>query len=159
MTGIGAARVPSIDTEQGPMMKVMAIVKATPQSEAGVMPDAALLEAMTRFNEALAEAGVLLAGEGLKPSSNGVRVRYEGSRRAVSDGPFAEPGTLVAGFWLWQVRSMEEAVEWARRCPSPHPDGGEIELRPLFEAEDFGEALSPDLREREQRLRDATGGA
>ena len=140
-------------------MKVMAIVKASPESEAGVMPDTGLLEAMTRFNEALAEAGVLLAGEGLTPSSAGVRVRYDGTQRHVVDGPFAETRELIAGFWLWQVRSMEEAVEWARRCPNPHPSGGEIELRPLFEAEDFGDAMTPELHAREQRLRDVTGGA
>lgn len=140
-------------------MKVMAIVKASPESEAGVMPDTGLLEAMTRFNEALAEAGVLLAGEGLTPSSAGIRVRYDGTQRHVVDGPFAETRELIAGFWLWQVRSMEEAVEWARRCPSPHSSGGEIELRPLFEAEDFGDAMTPELHAREQRLRDITGGA
>ena len=140
-------------------MKVMAIVKASPESEAGVMPDTGLLEAMTRFNEALAEAGVLLAGEGLTPSSAGIRVRYDGTQRHVVDGPFAETRELIAGFWLWQVRSMEEAVEWARRCPNPHSSGGEIELRPLFEVEDFGDAMTPELHAREQRLRDITGGA
>lgn len=140
-------------------MKVMAIVKASPESEAGVMPDTGLLEAMTRFNEALAEAGVLLAGEGLTPSLAGIRVRYDGTQRHVVDGPFAETRELIAGFWLWQVRSMEEAVEWARRCPNPHSSGGEIELRPLFEAEDFGDAMTPELHAREQRLRDITGGA
>ena len=140
-------------------MKVMAIVKASPESEAGVMPDTGLLEAMTRFNEALAEAGVLLAGAGLTPSSAGIRVRYDGTQRHVVDGPFAETRELIAGFWLWQVRSMEEAVEWARRCPNPHSSGGEIELRPLFEAEDFGDAMTPELHAREQRLRDITGGA
>ncbi len=133
-------------------MKVMAIVKATADSEAGVMPDPGLLEAMTRFNEALANAGVLLAGEGLKPSSHGARVRFDGPQRQVIDGPFAETKELIAGFWLWQVRSMEEAIEWARRCPNPHPTPCEIELRPLFEMDDFGEALTPELREREARL-------
>lgn len=139
-------------------MKVMAIVKASPESEAGQMPDTELMAAMTRFNEALADAGVLLAGEGLHPSSRGARVRFDGTQRHVVDGPFAETKELIAGFWLWQVRSMDEALEWARRCPNPHPSGGEIELRPLFEAEDFGEALTPELREREERLRERTSG-
>jgi hypothetical protein len=133
-------------------MKVIAMVKATADSEAGVLPGAELLEAMTRFNEDLARAGVLLAGEGLKPSSQGVRVQFDGPQRRVIDGPFAETKELVAGFWLWQVRSMEEATEWARRCPNPHPTPCEIELRPLFEADDFGEAFSPELREREAQL-------
>lgn len=134
-------------------MKVMVIVKASHASEAGQMPDPALLEAMGRFNEALADAGVLLAGEGLHPSARGVRVRLDGGQRHVVDGPFAETKELVAGFWLWQVRSMDEAVEWARRCPDPHPGGGELEIRPVFEAEDFGDALNPELREREDRMR------
>ncbi|MGN6153830.1 MAG: YciI family protein [Lysobacteraceae bacterium] len=134
-------------------MKVMAIVKATPDSEAGRMPDPALFEAMDRFNHALADAGVLLAGEGLKPSSAGVRVHYEGAQRHVVDGPFAETKELIAGFWLWQVRSMEEAVEWARRCPNPHHGPCVVELRPLYEADDFGEAFTPELREREEQLR------
>lgn len=134
-------------------MKVMAIVKATPDSEAGRMPDPALFEAMDRFNHQLADAGVLLAGEGLKPSSAGVRVHYEGAQRHVVDGPFAETKELIAGFWLWQVRSMEEAVEWARRCPNPHHGPCVVELRPLYEADDFGEAFTPELREREEQLR------
>lgn len=137
-------------------MKVMAIVKASPESEAGQMPDTELMAAMTRFNEQLADAGVLLAGEGLHPSSRGKRVQFEGEQRRVVDGPFAETKELIAGFWLWQVRSMDEALEWARRCPNPHPSGGEIELRPLFEVEDFGDALTPELREREERLRERT---
>lgn len=127
-------------------MRVMVIVKASPESEAGVMPDTALLEAMGRFNEELAKAGVLLAGEGLHPSSTGVRVRYEGARRTVIDGPFAETKELVCGFWLWQVRSMDEAIEWARRCPNPHAEPCEVEIRPVFEMDDFGEALTPELR-------------
>lgn len=135
-------------------MKVMALVKATADSEAGRMPDPGLFEAMDRFNHALADAGVLLAGEGLKPSAQGVRVLYDGPRRQVVDGPFAETKALIAGFWLWQVRSMEEAIEWARRCPNPHAGPCEIELRPLYEAEDFGEAFTPELREREDRLRE-----
>ena len=133
-------------------MKVMVIVKATADSEAGVMPEQSLLEAMTRYNEDLANAGVLLAGEGLKPTSAGARVRFDGASRQVIDGPFAETKELVAGFWLWQVRSMEEAIEWARRCPNPHPTPCEIEIRPLFEADDFGEAFTPELREREAQL-------
>jgi hypothetical protein len=135
-------------------MKVMVIVKASADSEAGVLPDEALLAAMGRFNEQLVSAGVMLAGEGLRPSSDGVRVRFEGAQRHVVDGPFAETKELVAGFWLWQVRSMEEAIEWARRCPNPHNGPSEIEIRPLFEAEDFGEAFTPELREQEARLRE-----
>ena len=134
-------------------MRVMVMVKASPGSEAGTMPDPQRLAAMGRFNQELVRAGVLLAGEGLHPSARGVRVRYAGSGRTVVDGPFAETKELVAGFWLWQVRSMEEAIEWARRCPNPHPEDCEIEIRPVFEAEDFGDALTPDLREQEQRLR------
>lgn len=118
-------------------MKVMVLVKATRDSEAGVMPDPGLLEAMGRFNEALAHAGVLLAGEGLRPTRDAVRVRFDGEARTVVDGPFEGVDTLVAGFWLWQVRSMEEAIEWARRCPNPHPQPCEIEIRPLFAPEDF----------------------
>ena len=138
-------------------MKVMAIVKATADSEAGHLPDPALFEAMDRFNHALADAGVLLAGEGLKPSAQGVRVQYDGPQRRVIDGPFAETRELVAGFWLWQVRSLDEAIEWAKRCPNPMPGPSELEIRPIFEAEDFGEALTPELREQEQRLRDRLG--
>jgi len=131
-------------------MKVMVIVKASPESEAGVMPDTGLLAEMGRFNEALVKAGVMLAGEGLHPSSRGVRVRFDGRRRSVVDGPFAESKELIAGFWLWQVRNLDEAVEWIKRAPF---DGGaEIELRPVFEAEDFGEAMTPELREQEARL-------
>jgi len=109
---------------------------------------------MGRFNEELVKAGVMLAGEGLHPSSKGVRVKFSGDRRSVVDGPFAETRELVAGFWLWQVHSMDEAIEWVRRCPNPMPGDSEIEIRPVFEAEDFGEALTPELREQEQRLRD-----
>jgi len=138
-------------------MKVMVIVKASPESETGVMPDHALLEAMGRFNEELVNAGVMLAGEGLKPSSQGVRVEFEGEQRRVIDGPFAETKELVAGFWLWQVRSMDEAIEWARRCPNPHPGRSQLEIRPLFEMEDFGAEFTPELREQEQRLRERLG--
>ncbi|MCB1555611.1 MAG: YciI family protein [Xanthomonadales bacterium] len=139
-------------------MRVMVLVKASPESEAGQMPEQALLEAMTRFNVELSEAGVLLAGEGLKPTREGVRVAFDGAARRVIDGPFAETKELVAGFWLWQVRSMDEAVEWARRCPNPHASPCEIEIRPLFEADDFGEALTPELRAQEEALRRKAGG-
>jgi hypothetical protein len=136
-------------------MKVMVIVKASAQSEAGVMPSTELLAAMGRYNEDLVDAGVMLAGDGLHPSSRGVRVRFEGKARTVIDGPFAETKELLAGFWLWQVRSMDEAIEWLKRAPF---DGGaEIELRPIFEMEDFGQAMTPELREQEQRLRERTG--
>ena len=134
-------------------MRVIVMVKASQQSEAGAMPSQQLLEDMGRYNEALAKAGILLAGEGLHPSNKGVRVRFEGATRTVIDGPFAETGELLAGFWLWQVRSMEEAIEWVRRCPNPHDEASEIEIRPVFEAEDFGEELTPELREREEQLR------
>jgi len=132
-------------------MKVLVIVKANADSENGVMPERAMLEAMGRYNEALVDAGIMLAGEGLHPSSKGARVRFDGSRRTVIDGPFAETKELIAGFWLWQVRSMEEAVEWLKRAP--FESGDEVELRPIFETEDFGEALTPELREQEERLR------
>lgn len=118
-------------------MRVMVIVKASKASEAGEMPDVALVEAMDRFNNELSKAGVLLAAEGLKASSHGVRIAFDGDRRIVHDGPFAETRELVAGFWLWQVRSMDEAIEWARRCPPPHADGGELEIRPAWEMEEF----------------------
>ena len=137
-------------------MRVMVLVKATEQSEAGQMPSTELLEAMGRYNEELVKAGVMLAGEGLHPTARGARVRFDGASRTVVDGPFAETKELVAGFWLWQVRSMDEAIEWVRRCPNPHEGPCEIEIRPVFEAEDFGEAFTPELREQEQRLRDAT---
>jgi hypothetical protein len=136
----------------------MVMVKATADSEAGVMPGEQLLADMGRFNEELVKAGVMLAGEGLHPSAKGVRVRFSGDRRSVVDGPFAETKELVAGFWLWQVHSMDEAIEWVRRCPNPMPGDSEIEIRPVFEAEDFGEALTPELREQEQRLRDRLDG-
>ena len=135
-------------------MRFMIIVKATPDSEAGVMPSEQLLSDMGRFNEELVKAGVMLAGEGLHPSAKGVRVKFSGDRRSVVDGPFAETKELVAGFWLWQVHSMDEAIEWVRRCPNPMPGDSEIEIRPVFEAEDFGEALTPELRAQEERLRD-----
>lgn len=118
-------------------MKVMVLVKATPSSEAGIMPTQALLAAMGRFNEELVKAGVMLAGEGLQPSRRGKRVRFNGAHRSIIDGPFAETKELVAGFWLWQVKSIEEALEWVKRCPNPMPEESEIEIRPLFEAADF----------------------
>src|SRR5947208_481050 len=132
-------------------MKVMVIVKASQESEAGVMPSQELLTEMGKFNEELVKAGVMLAGEGLHPSSKGKRVRFSGSKRAVIDGPFTEAKELVAGFWIWQVKSMDEAVEWLKRAPF---DGGtEVEIRPVFEPDDFGPALTPELREQEERLR------
>lgn len=135
-------------------MRVMAIVKGTAASESGAPPDEAILAEMGRFNEELVRAGVLLAGEGLQPSSRGVRVRYSGSERTVIDGPFTEAKELVAGFWLWQVRSLDEAIAWARRCPNPMPGSeGEIEIRPVMEADDLGESLTPELRDQEARLR------
>jgi len=136
-------------------MRVMVFVKATPNSEAGTMPSEELFRDMTAFNEELAKAGILLAGDGLKPSSQGARVRFSGKSRTVTDGPFAETKELVAGFWLWQVRSLEEAVEWVKRCPNPMPnEDSDIEIRPLYEMEDFGDALPQDLREREQQIFD-----
>lgn len=134
-------------------MRVMVMVKATAESEAGKMPSTELLAAMGDFNEALVKAGVMLAGEGLHPSVRGKRVRFSGSQRGVTDGPFAETKELVAGFWLWQVKSMEEAVEWVRRCPNPMASDSDIEIRPLFEAEDFGAEFTPELRAQEDRLR------
>ena len=134
-------------------MRVMVIVKATAESEAGVLPGPELFEEMGRFNEELVKAGVMLAGEGLQPSSQGVRVRYSGKNRTVVDGPFADTKELIAGFWLWQVRSMDEAIEWARRCPNPMMTDSDIEIRRVFEAEDFGENLTPELREQEEQLR------
>jgi hypothetical protein len=135
-------------------MRVMVIVKATKNSEAGVMPSEKLLADMGRFNEELVKAGVMLAGEGLHPSRKGKRVRFSGGTRTVIDGPFAETKELVAGYWIWQVKSMEEALEWVRRCPDPMPgEEAEIEIRPVFEAEDFGAELTPELRAQEERLR------
>ena len=135
-------------------MRVMVLVKATKDSEAGIMPSTELLEAMGKYNEELVNAGIMLAGEGLHPSSKGKRVAFDGPNRTVIDGPFAATGELVAGFWLWEVRDMAEAVEWAKRCPNPMPGPSEIEIRPVFEADDFGEALTPELREQEDRIRD-----
>ena len=134
-------------------MRVMVMVKATKESEAGVMPDEKLLTEMGDFNDQLVKAGVMLAGEGLHPTSKGKRVRFSGAKRTVIDGPFAETKELVAGFWLWQVKSIEEAVEWVKRCPNPFPVESEIEIRQVFEAEDFGAEFTPELRAQEDRQR------
>jgi hypothetical protein len=131
----------------------MVIVKATKDSEAGIMPSTELFAAMGKYNEELVKAGVMLAGEGLQPSSKGARVRFSGDNRTVIDGPFTETKELIAGFWLWQVRSKEEAIEWVKRCPNPMPGESEIEIRQVFEAEDFGENFTPELREQEERIR------
>ena len=139
-------------------MRVMVLVKATKDFEEGVLPSTELLEAMGKFNEELAKAGIMLAGEGLKPSSQGKRVAFDGARRTVIDGPFAETRELVAGFWLWEVKDMAEAVEWVKRCPNPMPGPSEIEIRPLFEAADFGKALTPELAEQEERIREKAKG-
>lgn len=135
-------------------MRFMVIVKATADSEAGVMPGTELLAAMGRYNEELVQAGVMQAGEGLHPSSRGARVRFSGAQRTVVDGPFAETKELVAGFWLWQCTSLQEAIDWARRCPNPMPGDSELEIRQVFDSEDFGEALTPALRAQEERLRE-----
>jgi hypothetical protein len=136
----------------------MVIVKATKESEAGVMPSTQLLTEMGKFNEELVKAGVMLAGEGLQPSSKGVRVQFSGDKRVVVDGPFAETKELIAGYWLWQCQSKEEAIDWAKRCPNPAGDGkeGELEIRQVFEADDFGAEFTPELREQEERLRAQT---
>lgn len=137
-------------------MRFMVLVKADKNSEAGVLPDEKLLTEMGKFNEELVKAGVLLAGEGLHPSSKGARVRFSGTNRTVIDGPFAETKELVAGYWLWNVKSKEEAIEWVKRCPNPTGAEGEIEIRQVFEADDFGPAFTPELREQEERLRAQT---
>ena len=134
-------------------MRVMVIVKATKDSEAGIMPSEERLTEMGKYNEELVKAGIMLAGEGLHPSSKGVRVMFDGDKRTVVDGPFAETKELVAGFWIWQVKSLAEAIEWVKRCPNPHEGEGEIEIRQIFEAEDFGAAYTPELREADERLR------
>src|SRR5262245_42520068 len=138
-------------------MRFMVLVKATKSSEAGVLPDEKLLAEMGKYNEELTKAGVMLAGEGLQPSSKGARVRFSGNKRTVIDGPFAETKELIAGFWLWQVKSKEEAIEWVKRCPNPFPGAeSEIEIRQVFEAEDFGDAFTPELRAQEDRQRAQT---
>jgi hypothetical protein len=134
-------------------MRVMVMVKATAESEAGEMPSEQMLTEMGNYNEELVKAGIMQAGEGLHPSSKGKRVRFSGKNRSVVDGPFAETKELVAGFWIWQVKSVDEAVEWVKRCPNPMPGESEIEIRPIFEAEDFGAEYTPELREQEDRLR------
>ncbi|NJO78259.1 MAG: YciI family protein [Cyanobacteria bacterium RM1_2_2] len=134
-------------------MKVMVIVKATQDSETGIMPSEQLLTEMGQYNEELAEAGILLVGEGLHPSSKGVRIHFSGTERTVIKGPFTPAQELVAGYWLWQVDSIEDAIDWVKRCPNPMPGESDIEIRPVFEAEDFGEALTPESREQEDRIR------
>jgi hypothetical protein len=134
-------------------MRFMVIVKATRDSEAGILPDEKLLAAMGKYNEELVTAGVMLAGEGLQPSSKGARVRFSGANRTVIDGPFTETKELIAGFWLWRVNSKQEAIEWVKRCPNPMPGDSEIEIRQIFEVEDFGAEFTPELREQEERLR------
>jgi hypothetical protein len=134
-------------------MRFIVMVKASAESEAGVLPSQQLLTEMGAFNEELVKAGVMLEGEGLHPSSKGARVKFSGPKRTVIDGPFTETKELVAGFWIWQVRSKEEAIEWAKRCPNPTGAEGELEIRPIFEAEDFGAEFTPELREQEERLR------
>jgi len=135
-------------------MRFMILVKANKDSEAGVLPDEKLLTDMGKYNEELVKAGVMLAGEGLQPSSKGARVRFSGNKRTVIDGPFTETKELVAGFWLWQVKSLEEAIEWVKRCPNPTGEESEIEIRQVFEAEDLGPGLTPELKEQEARLRE-----
>lgn len=140
-------------------MRFMVLIKADADSEAGVMPSTELLTAMGKYNEELVNAGVMLAGEGLHPSSKGARVRFSGDKRSVTDGPFAETKELLAGFWIWQVASLDEAIEWVKRCPNPMGVESQIEIRQVFEMEDFGEAMTPELREQEERMRAQTEGA
>ena len=135
-------------------MRVMVIVKASQASEAGELPDQKMLTEMGRFNEELVNAGIMLAGEGLHPTSKGKRVRFSGANRTVVDGPFAETKELIAGYWIWKVKSMDEAVEWVKRCPNPHNEDSEIEIRQIFEAEDFGAEFTPELQEQERRIRE-----
>jgi hypothetical protein len=135
-------------------MRFLVMVKATPNSESGVMPEPEMFEAMGRYNEALVKAGIMKAGEGLHPSSKGARVHFSGAKRTVIDGPFAETKELVAGFWLWECKSLQEAIEWVKKCPNPMPgEDSDIEIRRIYEAEDFGDAFTPEEREREERLR------
>jgi hypothetical protein len=136
----------------------MVIVKATKDSEAGMMPTTEMFEAMGKYNEELVKAGIMLAGDGLHPSSKGKRVAFDGAKRTVKDGPFAATSELIAGFWIWQVKDMAEAVEWVKRCPNPMPGPSEIEIRPFYEAADFGDALTPEIAEREERLRKKIAG-
>ena len=134
-------------------MRFMILIKATKDTEAGALPDEKLLAEMGKFNEELVKAGVMLAGEGLQPSSKGARVKFAGKKRTVIDGPFPETKELICGFWIWQVKSKEEAIEWIKRCPNPHNEDAEIEIRQIFEMEDFGAEMTPELREQEERLR------
>lgn len=134
-------------------MRVMVFVKATADSEAGIMPEPGMFEAMFAYNEELVKAGIMKSGDGLKPSSFGKRVAFDGTSRTVIDGPFSETKELVAGFWMWEVKDMDEAVAWVKRCPNPMPGPSEIEIRPLFECEDFGDAMSPELAEKEEAMR------
>ena len=135
-------------------MKVMVIVKATPSSEAGIMPSTELLEAMGKYNEELVNAGIMLSGDGLQPSSKAVRVHFSGNNRTVTDGPFLETKELIAGFWMWQVKSLEEAIEWVKRCPNPMLEDSDIDIRPVYELEDFGEVVTPEIAEQEKKLRE-----
>jgi hypothetical protein len=140
-------------------MRFLVMVKATPNSESGVMPEPEMFEAMGRYNEALVKAGIMKAGEGLHPSSKGARVHFSGAKRTVIDGPFAETKELVAGFWLWECKSLQEAIEWVKKCPNPMPgEDSDIEIRRIYEAEDFGAAFTPEEREREERLRGQIAG-
>ena len=134
-------------------MRFMVMVKATKDSEAGALPDQKILTEMGKFNEELVKAGIMLAGEGLQPTSKGARVRFSGNKRTLIDGPFTESKELIAGFWLWEVKSLDEAIEWVKRCPNPHPGESEIEIRQVFETADFGAEFTPELREQEERLR------
>ena len=139
-------------------MRVMVLVKATADSEAGVMPSAELMEAMGRFNQQLFEAGIMKDGDGLKPSSEGKRIRFDGADRTVTDGPFSATGELVAGYWIWEVKDMDEAVEWAKRAPNPMPGPSDIEIRPFYELEDFADVMTPEQTEREERMREELEG-
>ena len=139
-------------------MRVMVLVKATKDSEAGDLPTTEMLDAMTKYNEELVNAGIMQAGEGLHPSSEGKRVAFDGSKRTVKNGPFAATSELVAGFWLWKVKDMNEAVAWVKRCPNPMPGPSEIEIRPIYETPDFGDALTPEIKEREERIREKAAG-
>jgi hypothetical protein len=149
--GLDVRRRVSKTHNEGSIMRVMVMVKATRASEAGELPSAELLAAMGKFNEELAQAGILLTGDGLKPSSQGARVRFAGKTRTVTDGPFAETKELIAGYWMWKVDSLAEAIDWVKRCPNPMPEDSDIEIRPVFEMEDFGNALPPELREQQER--------
>ena len=135
-------------------MRVMVIVKATKDSEAGILPTTEMLEAMGKYNEELVKAGIMLSGDGLRPSSQGKRIAFDGTARIVTDGPFAETKELIAGFWIWQVKDMDEAVAWARRCPNPMPGPSDLEIRPFYEMEDFGAALTPEVADLHQRTRE-----